>query len=95
MYQGESKTVTVPPNAAYGAYEERFVERVERSLFPADLELQPGKTLEVTRDSGEAFHIRVVSCDAESVTIDGNHPLAGKDLTFDIELLEVRKQPAD
>ena len=95
MYQGESKTVTVTPAEAYGEYEERFVEDVERAVFPDDLELHPGNTLEVTRESGEAFHIRVVSCDAERVTVDGNHPLAGKSLTFEIELLEVRKNQAD
>jgi len=94
MYQGESKTVTVPPEQAYGLHEERWVETVERSLFPEGLELTPGRTVEVTRASGEAFHIQVVSCDDQHVTVDGNHPLAGQALTFDIELLEVSKQPS-
>jgi len=94
MFQGENKTATVPPAEAYGEHEERFVETVERKVLPDDLQLQPGNMLEVTRESGEAFHVRIVNCDEEHVTVDGNHPLAGKSLTFDIELLEVIKQPA-
>jgi len=95
MYQGESKTVTVPPEEAYGPHDERWVETVDRALFPAGLELEPGRTVEVTRDSGEAFQLRVVACDARQVTVDGNHPLAGQALTFEIELLAVDKQQAN
>ena len=94
MFKGESKTVTIAAADAYGDYDERWVETVERSLFPDDLELQEGGMVEVTREDGDAFQIRIVECDDENVTVDGNHPLAGKDLTFDIELLEVTKQSA-
>jgi len=94
MYQGESKTFTVPPDQGYGEHDLRWVETVERSLFPADFTLQPGHFVEVTRDSGEVFQIRIVACEGENVTVDGNHPLAGKALTFDVELLEVVKKPA-
>jgi len=94
MYQGESKTVTIAPDQAYGDYEQRWVETVERSLFPEDFVLEAGRTVEVTRDNGEAFQIKIVACDAQNVTVDGNHPLAGHSLTFDIELLEVQKPPA-
>ncbi|PLY02948.1 MAG: peptidylprolyl isomerase [Desulfuromonas sp.] len=94
MYQGENKTVTIAPEQAYGDYEQRWVETVERGLFPEDLALEAGKTVEVIRESGEAFQIKIVSCDDQQVTVDGNHPLAGQSLTFDIELLEVTKEPA-
>ena len=94
MFRGESKTVTVAAEHAYGAHEERWVETVERSLFPDDLELQEGRMVEVTRESGDAFQIKIVACDAQQVTVDGNHPLAGHDLTFEITLLEVSKQPS-
>lgn len=95
MFQGESKTVTVSADQAYGEYDKRWVETVERSLFPEDFELTPGRMVEVTRESGDAFQIKIVSCDEQNVTVDGNHPLAGKNLTFDIELLEVQKPPAE
>jgi len=94
MYQGESKTFTVPPEQGYGDHDPRWVETVERSLFPADFQLQPGHFVEVTRDSGEVFQIRIVACEGDDVTVDGNHPLAGEALTFDVELLEVVKKPA-
>jgi len=95
MYQGESKTVTIAPDQAYGDYEQRWVETVERNLFPEDFELTAGRMVEVTRENGEAFQIKIVACDEQNVTVDGNHPLAGQKLTFDIELLSVEKPPAE
>ena len=91
MYRGESKTVTIPCEKAYGECKEELYEKVEKSLFDGKVVLQEGGQLEVTNHDGSKFYVMVRSIEEEYVFLDGNHPLAGKDLVFDIELLEVTK----
>lgn len=93
MYLGEKKTVTVPAEQAYGPHHERYVETLERSRLPAGVELQVGRQLEVTSANDERLLLLVADLTERTVTLDGNHPLAGKDLHFDIELLAVDKKP--
>ncbi len=93
MYMGESKTFTVAPEAGYGLRDEKLVEVVDRRILPAGLNPQVGRQLEITGKSGNRLLVLVVGLDAETVTLDGNHPLAGKELTFEVELLEVKKDP--
>lgn len=95
MVTGEKKTVEVPFGEAYGPHHEKLVEDVERSMLPADLELVVGGQLEVTREDGEVLRLFINNLTETTVTLDANHPLAGKDLTFEIEMLEINKrQPA-
>lgn len=94
MVPGEKKTVVVPPDKAYGAKKPELVEEVERTLLPGDLELKVGAQLEVTRQDGSRFHVMVRELSPTEVTLDANHPLAGQELIFDIELLEVKKPQA-
>ncbi len=91
MYQGESKTVTIPCEQAYGKSQPELLEQIERSLVGDDVELQIGGQLEITNHDGSAFRVMVRALTDDLVTLDANHPLAGKDLTFDITLLEVKK----
>lgn len=91
MYAGESKTFTIPPEKAYGPHDPRYVEELPRSVFPADLPLVIGHQLEVTNEAGDRLLVMVADLSDQSVTLDGNHPLAGRNLTFDVELLEVKK----
>lgn len=91
MVQGEKKTVTVDPDRAYGPTRKELVETVSRKDLPDDLELVVGRQLEVTRQDGSLFRVMVTDMDAETVTLDANHPLAGKELTFEIDLLEIKK----
>ena len=91
MYQGGKKTVTVNPEQAYGPHRTELVEEMKRSLLPADLALEPGRQLEVDPNEGEKFVVLVKEVSDETVTLDANHPLAGRELIFDIELLEVKK----
>jgi len=93
MTSGEKKSVEVPFSEAYGPHHQKLVEVVKRSLLPADLELTVGGQLEVSREDGEKMYFFIRELTDESVTLDANHPLAGKDLLFDIEVLDVRKQP--
>jgi peptidylprolyl isomerase len=91
MVDGEKKTVTVPFSQAYGPHHVKLVEEVDRKLLPADLELTVGGQLEVTREDGEIMHFFINALTDTTVTLDANHPLAGKDLVFDIEMLEIQK----
>lgn len=94
MFQGESKTVTIPCDKAYGVRKPELFEQVDRSIIGDQVNLQVGGQLEITSQDGSVFHVMVTEITDETVTLDANHPLAGKELTFDIELLEVIK-PTD
>lgn len=91
MFQGESKTITIPCDKAYGESDPELFEKIERSVIGEDVELHEGGQLEVTNHDGSVFHVMIKEVGEEHVTLDANHPLAGKDLVFDIELLEVKK----
>ncbi|MHC4524862.1 MAG: FKBP-type peptidyl-prolyl cis-trans isomerase [Planctomycetota bacterium] len=66
-----------------------LTQTVERSLLPAEIELKVGLRLTAQDPEGQPFSVTIASFDEESVTLDGNHPLAGEDLTFDVELVEI------
>jgi peptidylprolyl isomerase len=91
MYQGETKTVTVPCEQAYGQSKPELLERIDRSLIGKNVQLHVGGQLEVTNHDGSVFYVMVRSFDDEQVVVDANHPLAGQDLEFEIKLLEVLK----
>jgi peptidylprolyl isomerase len=89
MVAGQSKSVTIPANEAYGEYQGELLHRLPREQLPDDIELTVGLPLQAQGPEGQIVHFVVADFDAESVTLDANHPLAGQDLTFQIELLEV------
>jgi peptidylprolyl isomerase len=91
MVQGENKSVTISCDDAYGPFHEKLVETVEISRLPADLQLVVGGQLEVSREDGEKMYFFIKELTETTVTLDANHPLAGKELTFEIEMLEVKK----
>lgn len=95
LSQGESKTVVIPCEDAYGAHREDLVETIDRSQLPEDVELKAGIQLEVTRQDDSVLNVMVVKVTKDTVTLDANHPLAGKPLTFAIELLKVVKDPPE
>lgn len=89
MSVGDSKTVSIPPEDAYGSSIEELVTVVERSQIPSSLEPKIGMMLQANSDDGMVVPFTVKEVTEDSVTLDGNHPLAGKGLTFKIELLEI------
>jgi peptidylprolyl isomerase len=95
LYQGESKTVVIPCEEAYGVHREDLIETVERSMLPTELKLAEGIQLEVTQHDDSILKVKVVAITDDTITLDANHPLAGKPLTFAIELLEVVKNPPE
>jgi peptidylprolyl isomerase len=86
---GESCTVTLPPEECYGEANPDRVQKVPRTLMPDGVELKAGMVLQGKTDDGSVNRFTVVSFTEELITLDTNHPLAGKSLTFEIELLEI------
>jgi len=85
---GESRKVVVAPEDGYGAHLPEMVAEVERHLIPDHEKLALGSMLEVSLEDGQSLEVQVVEISDESVILDGNHPLAGKELHFEIALLE-------
>jgi peptidylprolyl isomerase len=91
MKVGEKKTITIPPEEAYGPHNEQMVITIPRSQFPPDMELTVGQQIQSQQPGGRIMRATVLELSPDSVKIDANHPLAGKTLTFDIELVEIKK----
>jgi len=89
MNVGESKTVTVPPEQGYGQHQAELVQEVSRDQFPENVELQVGQKFEIPQQEGRPMAVRVVNVSESTVTLDANHPLAGRDLTFELELMGI------
>ena len=89
MEPGDSKTVKIGADEAFGPYREDLVRTLERSLFPEELDLQVGKRLNMSETDGREIVVTVTDVSDLSVTLDANHPLAGEDLVFDIQLVEI------
>ena len=94
MEQGEKKTIQVPSDEAYGPRRDDLMLRVGHEQFPPDLKPHIGQQLEMVQANGQSLIVTVAEIDEEGVTLDANHPLAGKDLIFEIELVEVVRPPA-
>lgn len=88
MEAGESKSASIPADEAYGERRDEMVIDVGLEEFPDDIEPSVGQQLQL-RQGESTMTVRVTALDDESVTLDANHPLAGEDLTFDIELVDV------
>ena len=89
METGESKTFTIPPDEAYGQPRDELKMEVNKSDFPDDITPEVGQQLQMKRADGNVINVVVADMEGEKVTLDANHPLAGKALTFDIELVEI------
>lgn len=89
MEPQEKKTVTIVADKAYGPHREEMIIDVPKQQFPPDLDPQQGQFLEIKQPDEQTAVVRVADIKDESVTLDGNHPLAGKDLTFEIELEKI------
>lgn len=86
---GESISVRIEVNDAYGPRLEQLLLETDRSQFPDDLKLDPGAVLEMKRPDGRVVPVRVAEVNDDKIILDANHPLAGKCLNFEIELLEI------
>ncbi len=89
MAVGDSKTVTIPAEEAYGERHEQLVQQVSRSALPDEITPEVGMQLQSQSPEGQVMMLVVTEVEDESITVDANHPLAGQALTFDIELVEI------
>jgi FKBP-type peptidyl-prolyl cis-trans isomerase 2 len=89
MKAGEKKTVNIPVNEAYGERNDEMMLEYPRSEFPEDMNPEAGMELQMGDEMGNVFPVVVTEVKDETVVLDANHPLAGEDLTFDIELVSI------
>jgi peptidylprolyl isomerase len=85
---GDKITTNIAPENAYGLVREDLVVSVPLDKMPGDVEV--GQTLEANGENGQVAHVVITEVNEDSVTIDGNHPLAGKELVFDIEVISIQ-----
>jgi len=89
MEPDETKTATIPADKAYGPHNKEMVMEVDRSQFPPDVAPEVGQELQMRRPDGQTIVIVVTEVSESTVTLDANHPMADKDLTFEIQLVEI------
>lgn len=90
MAVGEKKDITIPPEEAYGQHRDELVVSIPLANFPKEITPQVGMQLQVPSQGGGAAIVTVTEISDESVTVDGNHQLAGETLKFELELIEIR-----
>lgn len=89
MQPGEKKTVNIPVDQAYGSRKDDMIFEYPLSDFPADMTPSQGMELQMSDNSGNVFPVVIAEVKESTVMIDANHPLAGKDLVFEIELVSI------
>ena len=89
MSVGDSKTVKIAAQEAYGSYRDELAVEVDKENIPDDLTLEIGQPLVLRQAEGPPIKVTVTDISEQSVTLDANHPLAGEDLTFDVQLVEI------
>lgn len=90
MQVGDTKVASIPVEQAYGPKSEDMIITVNRSEVPADIQPEVGQQLAIQQPNGHAVPVTVTSVTEDTITLDANHPLAGKDLTFEIKLVEIK-----
>ena len=89
MKVGEKQTIEIAAAEAYGPHHPEGVQKVERSQLPPEIEIEVGAQLQASAQDGQAINLTIIEADENVVTMDANHPLAGKDLVFDVELVSI------
>ena len=90
MKVGDTKVADIPVDAAYGQRRDDMVLEVPKSDVPDNISPEVGQRLAVQQKDGQSIPVTITNVSDASITLDANHPLAGKDLVFEIELLEVK-----
>lgn len=91
MATGEKKTVQIQPDEAYGPHHGELVFQVERGNLPSEIDPEVGQRLTFQRPDGQTVPLTVTDVSESAVTLDANHPLAGRELTFDLELIDIAR----
>jgi peptidylprolyl isomerase len=90
MAVGDKKTISIPADEAYGPRQEEMVIEFPIKNFPPDIKPEVGMTLQMHGDNGQELPVVITAINEESITLDANHPLAGKELVFDLELVDIK-----
>ena len=91
MTVGEKKTINISADDAYGQKDEHALIEFPKENIPKDMKLEPGMQLQLRNENGQPFPVTVAEIKDDVVVLDANHKLAGKELVFDIELVEIVK----
>ncbi len=89
MNPGDSKSLHIPAEDAYGPYFDELILEVDRGQIPPYIDPEEGMQLQITQDDGSSTIVKVVKLTGEKIYLDANHPLAGKDLNFDLKLVDI------
>jgi FKBP-type peptidyl-prolyl cis-trans isomerase 2 len=89
MGVGDSKTVEIAAEDAYGSYRDELVVEIDKERIPEDLTVEVGQQLVLRQAEGPPIRVKVADMTEKSVTLDANHPLAGQNLTFEVQLIEI------
>lgn len=89
MAVGEKKTISISPDEAYGEKSEEAIIEFPKENVPADMKIEQGMSFELSNQDGSRFPVVVVEVKDDVIVLDANHALAGKELVFDIELVEI------
>ncbi len=89
MNAGDSKTTHIPVDQAYGTYRADMVIEVDREQMPPELEPEIGQQLQLQQPTGQVIPVVITEISDSTITLDANHPLAGEDLVFDIQLVDI------
>ena len=90
MKLNEKKTITIVKDEAYGDVNDTLIQEVNKAQLPEDMSPEVGMGLVSKTPDGQEMNLLVVEVKEETIVVDGNHPLAGKDLVFDLEVLEIK-----
>ncbi|PMB42668.1 peptidylprolyl isomerase [Fischerella thermalis CCMEE 5205] len=89
MTPGESKRTNIPADEAYGPYRPELVMVVDKGRIPTDVSVEVGQMLQISQSNGQAIPVVVTEVSDSQITLDANHPLAGQELIFDIQLIQI------
>ena len=87
---GDKVSVSIKPQDGYGEHDPSLTSKVQKKQFPKQARLEVGALFEFSNSKGHPVVVRIVEVEGETVTVDANHPLAGKNLNFDVEIVSVR-----
>jgi peptidylprolyl isomerase len=91
MSVGDVQTIKIPAEEAFGQHDPHKIQKVPRTNVPADLDVRPGLQIQARSSGGTPMTISVVDVNSEEITVDVNHPLAGRDVVLEVELTEIVK----
>ena len=95
MTSGEELSVSIPPEVAYGVRDDEKIQTVPREMFPSEQEIEPGMQFHAQSPDGNTLVVTIAKIEEDSVVVDGNHPLAGVQLNFDVRIMEVREATSE